>query len=257
MLMIPGATGDAGHFTGVAERLANEFTVITYDRRGNSRSPATTDRQAAAAIDRQADDAASLIKACGLEQAVVFGTSGGGVIALDLLVHHPEVVQGAIVHEPALLALLPPQDPGPMEPIFQLAQSDPHAALENFVRANSSDAAWEGLDAATRERVLGNAETLFGYELSQFIGYRPDDQALRAVNVPVKLLHSEKGAPFGPLVQAWLEQRLRVSGGTISGHHAPYLDTPEVMAEELRPLLCALSGQTGRSNRPTNGGNRE
>jgi pimeloyl-ACP methyl ester carboxylesterase len=39
LLFISGATGDAGHWTGVADTLANEHTVITYDRRGNSRSP--------------------------------------------------------------------------------------------------------------------------------------------------------------------------------------------------------------------------
>ena len=38
VLLIPGATGDAGHFTRTAERLANEFTVITYDRRGRGES---------------------------------------------------------------------------------------------------------------------------------------------------------------------------------------------------------------------------
>jgi pimeloyl-ACP methyl ester carboxylesterase len=38
VLFISGMTGDAGHFTRAAERLADEFTTVTYDRRGNSRS---------------------------------------------------------------------------------------------------------------------------------------------------------------------------------------------------------------------------
>jgi pimeloyl-ACP methyl ester carboxylesterase len=38
-LFIPGATGDARHFSHVADALADDFRVITYDRRGNSRSP--------------------------------------------------------------------------------------------------------------------------------------------------------------------------------------------------------------------------
>jgi hypothetical protein len=33
------ATGEAGHWTTVADILADAYTVITYDRRGNSRSP--------------------------------------------------------------------------------------------------------------------------------------------------------------------------------------------------------------------------
>ena len=39
VLFISGMTGDAGHYAKVAEVLATEFTAVTYDRRGNSRSP--------------------------------------------------------------------------------------------------------------------------------------------------------------------------------------------------------------------------
>ena len=56
-------------------------------------------------IAAQADDAAALIEELGLAPAIVFGTSGGGDIALELVARRPELVRGAIVHEPALLAL--------------------------------------------------------------------------------------------------------------------------------------------------------
>jgi len=55
VLFIAGATGDAGHYTRVAERLADEFTVITYDRRGNSRSRVNADGPQVATIAAQAD----------------------------------------------------------------------------------------------------------------------------------------------------------------------------------------------------------
>src|SRR3712207_6715723 len=38
VLFISGAGGDAGQWGQVADLLADEFTVVTYDRRGNSRS---------------------------------------------------------------------------------------------------------------------------------------------------------------------------------------------------------------------------
>ena len=38
VLFISGASGDAGHFARAAERLADEFTTVAYDRRGCSRS---------------------------------------------------------------------------------------------------------------------------------------------------------------------------------------------------------------------------
>lgn len=240
VLLIPGATGDAGHFTRTAERLADEFTVITYDRRGNSRSAATQDPTAAAAMRAQADEAAALITACGFEKAVVVGTSGGAVVTLELLVRRPTVVKGAVIHEPPLLALLPPISPSPLEPIFTMAQTDPRGALEAFVRANSSDAAWESIDSATRDRMLGNGVTLFSHEVGEFLSYKPDEAALRSLQIPVVLLHSRDGLEFAPHVNAWLEEQLGVKGGTISGHHAPYFDMPELFAEELRPILRGL-----------------
>jgi pimeloyl-ACP methyl ester carboxylesterase len=243
VLLIPGATGDAGHFTRAAERLADEFTVITYDRRGNSRSTVNAETPRTATVAAQADDAAALIRACGYSQAVVFGTSGGAIVALELLARHPGVVQGAIIHEPPLIALVPPPDgPDSLAPIFELAQTDPPAALEAFVKLNSSDAAWEALEPATRQRMLANAVNLFQREIPEFVSYQPDQKVLRSLAMPVILMRSVDGPSFGNVVQEWLHDAgLGVSGGTLTGHHSPYLDMPEVFAEELRPLLQKLA----------------
>ena len=241
VLFISGATGDAGHYSRTAERLADEFTVITYDRRGNSRSQSNVDRPHTATITAQADDAANLIAALGLERAVVFGSSGGAIIALDLLTRHPAIVRGAVVHEPPLLGVLPHEDgPTPLDAVFVLAQTDPEAALEAFVRLNSSDSAWETADPAVRDRMVGNAGTLFQYEVEQFITYKPNVSALRATAVPVTLLHSVAGLPFIPGVNAWLHENVGWTSSPISGHHAPYFDTAAAFAEEIRPLLKQL-----------------
>lgn len=241
VLLVPGATGDAGHFTRAAERLAGEFTVITYDRRGNSRSATGADGQAPSTIAAQAEDAAALIRECGFAEAVVFGTSGGAEITLELLARDPKAVHGAIVHEPPLLAVLPPlEGPNPIEAILARAATEPRAALEDFVKLNSSDAAWDAIEPDTRKRMLGNAANLFGREVEQFVSYRPDPNVLRALETPIVLLHSRRGLPFAKPVQSWLETQLGIEGGTISGHHAPYLDMPEIFAEELRPILRTL-----------------
>jgi pimeloyl-ACP methyl ester carboxylesterase len=42
LLMIPGGPMDAGGSMGIADRLAGTGTVVTYDCRGNSRSPVRT-----------------------------------------------------------------------------------------------------------------------------------------------------------------------------------------------------------------------
>ena len=241
VLLIPGATGDAGHFARAAAVLADDFTVITYDRRGNSRSATNADSPAAATMAAQADDAAALIRECGFDEAVVFGTSGGATIALELLRRDPAAVRGALIHEPPLVGLLPPQDgPDPIEPIIQLARTDPGAALAAFVKLNSSDAAWEALDEATRERMIGNAVNLFERELGEFLAYLPDPATLRNLTVPAVPLRSSQGLPFAEPIHEWLQTHLGTPGAIITGHHAPYLDSPEAFAEELRPLLKSL-----------------
>lgn len=242
VLFIAGATGDAGQFAQSADRLADEFTVLTYDRRGNSRSRVDGDPVAAATMTAQAADAASIIRECGFEEAVVCGTSGGAIITLELLARDPRAVKGAIVHEPPLITLLPhSNDPSPLQPILDLYAQDPRAALELFLRANAGDAGWESVDPATRERMLGNAEALFEREVGQFIGYRPDEDVLRSLPMPVTLLHSRDGLDYAPVIMGWLEAQTGLEAGVLTGGHAPYLDMPQVFAEELRPILRQLA----------------
>ena len=74
ILFIAGATGDGGHFQRVAELLSDEFTVVTYDRRANSRSlhPEGWD---STSPEEQSDDAAGLIEALGIGPVAIFGNS--------------------------------------------------------------------------------------------------------------------------------------------------------------------------------------
>src|SRR5947207_9905052 len=79
LLFIPGGTVDAGHYAAVAERLAPDFRVVTYDRRANGRSPRPANWHATD-IAEQADDVAGLIESLGLAPCAVWAGSLGGVI---------------------------------------------------------------------------------------------------------------------------------------------------------------------------------
>lgn len=246
VLFISGASGDAGHFARTAERLAAEFTTVAYDRRGSSRSAALPEGEVMS-IAAQAHDAAELIEALGLAPAIAFGTSGGGDILLDLIACRPEVVRGAVVHEPALLALAEDSEAGGDElgPIIELAPRDPRSAMEAFLRMVMSDATFESLDPEHRERILGNGAHFFAEELGAFGSYLPDVERIRAAGVPLRLLVGREGAPAGTpqlaQVTARLAEHLGLEVESVSGHHAPYLQHPEAFAEELRPILRELS----------------
>jgi pimeloyl-ACP methyl ester carboxylesterase len=76
LLLVAGGLADAGQFTALGDALAEQHKVITYDRRGNSRSPApggwTT-----TTVEEQADDAAALLEALAISAASVYGHSIG------------------------------------------------------------------------------------------------------------------------------------------------------------------------------------
>ena len=168
VFFISGATGDAGHFKHVADVLADEFRVITYDRRGNSRShrPAGWTKTS---IAEQADDTAALLGALAARSTVVFGTSGGGTILVELICRHARLLKGAIAHEPVLTTKTPSgaKVGAQIQRMIEagLASGGLRAAQELFIRWAGTDEVFEAMDRDLRERMLGNGEVFFGLEL--------------------------------------------------------------------------------------------
>jgi hypothetical protein len=96
LLLISGATGTADDWRVVARMLADDYTVVTYDRPGISRSPRVA-ATIAISLAQQADDAAGLLRVLHLAPAVVVGHGGGGSVACELVAHHPGLVRLAVI----------------------------------------------------------------------------------------------------------------------------------------------------------------
>src|SRR2546425_6320760 len=105
--MMPGGPADAGAFRHIAERLASDYTVVTYDPRGLSHSTLDAPVQDERIVEIFADDVHRLLTATAKEPAQVFGSSGGAVIGLELAARHPEQVRTLVSHEPPAPALQP------------------------------------------------------------------------------------------------------------------------------------------------------
>ena len=254
VLLIMGGTGDGGHFNTLADRLADEFTVVTYDRRGNGRSPippgwTTTSPQ------EQADDAAGLVDVLGVGPTAVFGTSSGGNFALWMLTRHPALVRGAVLHEPAVYALLDDFDAirSPLQAVVRQSMDEggPSLAVERFWKYIAGDDAWTLLSPTLRERLRASASTVFDVELGTYERHMPDDQALAAIAVPVLLVVSEDTHDFFVEVTQRLSERLGVDMVTTPGSHAAYHDRPSELAETLRPFLREVSTSNSRSSPPS------
>ena len=245
VLLIMGATGDGGHLDAFATRLAGEFTVVSYDRRGNGRSPTPPD-WATTSPEEQADDAAALLETLGIGPAAVFGTSSGGNFALCLMIRHPGWVRGAVLHEPGLYALIDDFDVvrAPVRSLVGEAMEagGPAAAVEPFWCYVAGDDGWNRLTPPLRERLRATARTLFEVELGTYELYMPDDDTLARLATPVQLLVSENGLPFFAEIANRLGERLAVDVITVPGTHATYHEHPRELAEIIRPFLREVSG---------------
>ncbi|MFI6483522.1 alpha/beta fold hydrolase [Nonomuraea sp. NPDC050663] len=245
LLLVMGASGDGGHFAPMARLLAEEFTVVSYDRRGNGRSPrpkgwTTTTPQ------EQAADAAALVRALGLGPVAVFGTSSGATFALCLLVDHPGVVRGCILHEPVIAPLY--DDPSAAGAAAALAartlEEGGGAALlmERFWRMVAGDEGWEALDPGLRARMRDTAATFAEVELGTFEDYLPDDSALARIAVPVRLLVSQDGRAPQQQAARRLARRLGTTVKQVPGSHAPYADHPRQTAAAVAALARQFPG---------------
>jgi len=244
VLFIAGATGDGGHFERVAEILSDEFTVVTYDRRANSRNPRPEGWESTS-TEEQSDDAAGLIEALDIAPAAIFGASAGAIIGLDLVVRYPELVRGAILQEPPLTAGIANAEEvlGALQQVIDggMQQGGPRGGCEAFLRFAAGDEAFEALDPQLRERLLGNGEIFLGTEIGVMESYDPNEATLAAVEVPVRVMVGAESAPFFAETAQWLAGRLNVEVERLPGGHTPYFDRPEEMAQILRPVLRELS----------------
>jgi pimeloyl-ACP methyl ester carboxylesterase len=253
VLLIMGATGDGGHFDELADLLADEFTVVTYDRRGNGRSPAP-DGWSTTSSEEQAGDAAGLLEALGTGPAAVFGTSSGGNFALCLAVRHPEAVRGVILHEPGLYAVLDDFDEvrAPVRSLIRegMRAGGLPAAVERFWRYIAGEDGWDRLSPALRDRLRTTAGTLFEVELGTYELYMPDDEALATIAAPLKLLVSEDGPAFFAVIAARFGRRMGLDVGVIPGTHAAYHDHSHELAEAIRPFLREVSSAPTSGREP-------
>jgi pimeloyl-ACP methyl ester carboxylesterase len=106
LLIGQSGEGDADRSVDLVARLAGTYTVVTYDRRGLSRSR-LHDPSRGATLAEHADDAARVLAAVTPEPAAMLGCSLGAVIGLHLAVRHPGRIHTLIAHEPVAPRLLP------------------------------------------------------------------------------------------------------------------------------------------------------
>jgi pimeloyl-ACP methyl ester carboxylesterase len=185
LLLIAGAMEDAGYYSSAADILADKFTVVSYDRRCNSRS--SGDRSVDMTIAQQARDAASIIKAIGDGKALVVGRSGGAIIGLELAATMPEMIDFLIVHEAPVIELLPKSDAEKwlifFNNIYTKSQSEGSQVAQTEFMATLINVPDSPFPTDLNDRISGNIDFFFEHEFRTFFGYLPNIESIRKNNV--------------------------------------------------------------------------
>lgn len=246
LVLIPGGNGDACCFAAVAPHLTAHHTVVSYDRRGFSRSTVeTSPGDHSRRIDADVDDAVRLIEHLGGEPADVLGASSGAIVALELLARRPERVRTLIAHEPPLVTLLP--DAADHLAGYQ-AIHDAYrregvrpAALARYA-AGIIDAAPSPDSDTIMARMRHNMAFWIEHELLTYPRLTPDVPALATQTSRLVLAagqESRDSASPPYRSTAALAEHLRLPVAPVPGGHIGYLTHAEDFAHRLIDILAA------------------
>ena len=251
LLLIPGGTGDAESFGALPRLLRQEFTVVTYDRRGFGRSRTATPPDDDRRLTEDVEDALALL---GATPAYVLGSSSGAIVALHLAARYPERVMRVVAHEPPLVPLLP--DAARWLALFDdvyatYRSHDAATALRIFSAAVGLEAA-PGLEAnpdnlpphlaAMLARIASNHEFFLEHELRQYVRKVPDLRALKRAKDRLVLAGGRESRDTGGHLLPYrpnqvLASRLNLGITEFPGAHLGYLTHPAEFATLTRSVL--------------------
>jgi pimeloyl-ACP methyl ester carboxylesterase len=95
LLLLHGGLGNADYFVNQIPAFSEEYYVITADSRGHGRST-MSDQQISYAL--MASDVLALMDYLKIESANLVGWSDGGIIGLDIAIHHPERLRKLVAY---------------------------------------------------------------------------------------------------------------------------------------------------------------
>lgn len=252
VLLIPGGAGDAAAFDGIADDLAGEYTVATYDPRGMSRST-LDDPEAEQRVAEHAEDAFRLLDLLSPDEpARVFGASSGAIAVLHLLTAHPERIARVVAHEPPVVEVLP--DAAEHRALIARVQETFRAqglmpAMTEFAAGLKKDGdttepkaeiTLPPQAAARAERTMANLPYFLATIVPSFMAYAPDIHRLEALTDRLVLACGQDSRGELPYrAAAFLAERLGTELQHFPGGHTGLTTHPAEFGELLRKSLRA------------------
>ena len=238
LLMIHGIISDGSFFAPAANILKNKYRVVVYDRRGYGDSEDGEDHT----VEAQARDAAQILEEHGGSPAWILGNSAGGLIAAELALERPDLVRGLILLEPSLVF-----DDESRKIIREwnaelngyVAERRIKKALPAFSRVMCVP---EGMSSGgtmeEMKRTYKNLSAFMYGELNDIQNYRPAEETMRSLSVPVRVIVTEDGKDsiFASTSRSGAEI-LGWKTVTVPGYHNVIKDMPEMFSEKLDEII--------------------
>jgi pimeloyl-ACP methyl ester carboxylesterase len=201
-----------------------------------------------ASLATHADDLSRLLAAHTAEPALVYGSSLGALIALELTVRRPGQVGVVVAHEPPVTQVLPEPERGAA--LADLRGAEEVFRTEGVIPALRRFAEFVGIDPSDREpeagvraqgpRQLANAAFLLAYDVPAIRGHTLDLAALKGSPARVVPAAGENSGHVWPHRCArLLAEELGTACAVFPGGHNGYVFRPRATAERLDRVLGA------------------
>jgi pimeloyl-ACP methyl ester carboxylesterase len=244
LVLVIGSPMASAEFAPLADALASDHTVVTYDPRGYAGSP-VDDPDAPSGVEQRADDVNAILDDLGAESADLFGSSGGAVTGLALVARHPGRIRTLVAHEPPLLELLPDaaEQRANTEAIIDTFHSDGfEAAWMRFMHNAGFDLGPDDAPPTADEPSeddIRQAGRFFEIDLRPTTRYLPDVMALKAGPSRVVVgigVDSQNLLTYR--TSRTLAELLGSAPAEFPGDHGGFMGAPSEFADTLRKVLA-------------------
>lgn len=236
IVLAHGMYDNGRRWVPLADELADEYDIITYDARGHGRSDAP---ETGYDIDNRVADLVGVVRALSLTNPILLGHSMGGATAAWTAATHPELVGGLALADPARFRESPEI---PLKQAEELtrekladSQSRPVAErVEEQVDAHDIDA-----EQARRFVVATDECSPQIFRLTQ--EHDPVVDAVEEIQTPTLILRrdmdvADRVADLQAIEEASTVRLVHVPD---AGHYV-FRDAPDAAATELRTFLSRL-----------------
>jgi pimeloyl-ACP methyl ester carboxylesterase len=229
--------------------LTDHYKVINYHRRGFAGSEHPKGQ---ATIEDQVEDCYQLLRYLGVDRAHVMGHSLGGVIAIQLALSYPDVVNDLALMEPAIMAAVAKSMPNvdakasqqqfmegmrKVDEVFQTG--DRRAALETFLQTrageNFRDVLTFLLQSGEFETAVRDADTFLQVEMPAAYRWDFTKEDASRIKCPVLSILGAHSPPRAQRVEGFLVEWIPQTQKLVlpKAEHAIALMDPEGIAEAL------------------------